>query len=262
MDEFNESVVNAEDSVQDDAVQDSQETSQETGIQAISDFLGEQPEGGETTPQDGAQEEKVSGGIKGRLLAENKKGYERGKQEAEAAWQQEKAQYEARIQKLQELEIKEKATELAAKEKISLGLAERIIRAEAGLPKPPEQQEMQQQAQPRDAQGRFVSRETDWNAYAQTLLEQAKHIKDLTGLDVMDVYNKDDDVKRRVSSKEIDFYGIAQELQQKQTRRMPPVVRSSNGQTGRAHGIASLSDEQLDKLDAELERGVVYDMRR
>ena len=260
MDEFtNESVVDFEESVQDDAAQASQE-SQESQVQPISEFLHEAPEGEE--PQDGASNEKVNSGLKGRLLASEKKGYDRGKQEAEAAWQQEKAQYEARISKLQELEIKDQARTLAKEQHISEELAERIVRAEAGVPRP-QQEQTQQNQQPRDAQGRFVSKDADYRAYADKLLEQASHIKDLTGIDVMSIYNQDDDVKRRIASREIDFYGLAKEIQSKPAqRKMPPVVRGSNGSTARSHGIASLTDDQLDELDAQLERGVVYDMRR
>ena len=86
-------------------------------------------------------------------------------------------------------------------------------------------------------------------------------MKRLTGIDVMDAFNSDDDIRRRIASREIDFYDLAEELKEP-SRRVPPVVRSSTGDTTRHRGIASLSDEQFDELDRRLEGGARYDMRR
>ena len=257
----NNSVENFEESVQDDAVQVPEET---TGPKGISEFLNETVEQEDTQSQDRpAQQERVSGGIKGRLLDADRKGYDRGKSEAEAAWQAEKAQYEARIQKLMEYEIKDEAAKLAEQEHISVAIAERLIRAERGVPGSVQPETPKTDPQPRDAQGRFVSRsQDDSQEYAQTLLDQANTIKRLTGQDMMALYNSDKTIQDRILNREIDFYGLAEEMRDGGQKRMPPVVRSSNGQTARHRGIADLTDEQFDELDKRLEQGAVFDMRR
>ena len=253
------SVDSFEESVQDDAAQAPEQEPQESNT--LSDLMEEMPEDGQKPSQDGKESGKeLSGGIKGRLLASEKKGYERGRSEAEAAWQKEREGYEARISALQELELKEEAKKLAAEEGISEAIATRLLRAERGLaPK----QEPAPAQQPRDERGRFVEdtarKEND--AYAQKLLGQAEAVKRLTGIDVMDAFNSDDDIRRRIASREIDFYDLAEELKEP-SRRVPPVVKASTGDTTRHRGIASLSDEQFDELDRRLEGGARYDMRR
>lgn len=255
MDEFTENVeIESQESVESDVPQAS-----DNNATGLSEFLNEAGQEGEEPQDRPVQQEKVSGGIKGRLLDADRKGYDRGKSEAEAAWQQEKAQYEERLQKLTEYEIKEDAAKLAEQEHISVALAERLIRAERGVPGG-----VQPEPQPRDAQGRFVSRNAppkdDSQEYAQTLLDQANMIQRLTGQDMMALYNSDPAVQKRILNREIDFYGLAEEMRGQ--KKMPPVVRSANGQTVRRTGIASLTDAQFDELDKRISQGAVFDMRR
>ena len=259
MNEQDTSVVDYQESAQDDAVQASDEP------QAFSQLLEEKPE--EQNSQDGGDDsgERVSGGIRGRLLASENKGYERGKQEAQAAWEQEKAKYEERLARLEEIEIKQEARELAAKEKVSEALAERLIRAERGKPAPQITEEQPKaQERPRDAQGRFVStQQNSADARAQELMTQAQNIQRMTGQNVLDVFNSDESVRRRVASGEIDFYDLAREMSQatNDRRRVPPVVPRTTGGT-HTSTVQDLTDDQFDRLDRNLQNGVVYDMRR
>lgn len=257
MTEFTENVdqVNQE-SVESDVPQASDEINVPKGI---SEFLDETEQEGEQPQDRPAQQERMSGGIKGRLLDSERKGYDRGRSEAEAAWQAEKAQYEAKLQKLTEYEIKEEAAKLAESEHISVALAERLLRAERGVPGAAKAADPE--PQPRDAQGRFVSRENnETQEYAQKLIDQAGVIKRLTGQDMMELYNNDPAVQKRILSREIDFYDLAEETHG--TKKMPPVVRSANGQTVRHRSIADLSEAQFDELDRRLEQGAVFDTRR
>jgi hypothetical protein len=261
MDELNTGVDLGE-SVQDAAVQAPEENTASSGQQNLSTFLDQASE--EEPSQDGAQEQKPTGGIKGRLLASEQKGYSRGKAEAEASWQQERDRYEARIAELQEYEIRDEAKKLADAEHISLAIAERLIRAEKGLParqQTPEQQPRQDQ--PRDEHGRFTARDSgdsDVQAYAKQLLDQATQIKRLTGLDVMSLYNSDDTVKRRISSREINFFDLAEEMKNG-SRKMPPVVRASNGTTDGKKGILGMSDAQFERMDELIDQGVRFNVR-
>lgn len=261
----NASVETFDESVQDDAVQAHEEDGIQETATPISDFLSQAGEDTDSSVSQEPTQRKENGGIKGRLLDSERKGYSRGKTEAEAAWQAEKAEYQARIQKLEEYEIKEQARELAKQENISEAFAERVIRAERGVPQAQGNAESKPEAQPRDAQGRFVSREqNDANTYANELLKQAETIKRLTGTDMMALYNSDKTVQNRILSREIDFYGLAEEMreQPQQRKGTPPVVKAANGSGYHHRGIADLTDEQFDELDRRLEQGAVFDMRR
>lgn len=268
MENLENSVESFDESAYDDGTQVHEEE-QDTSV-AISSLLEGAKE--DEASQESAPEEKdegadkVSGGIRGRLLAADRKGYERGQQEAQRQWEQERAKYEERLSRLEDIEIKQEARELAAKEKISESIAERLIRAERGKPAPVQQQEHTQTTQdrPRDSQGRFVAQErSQSDQRAKELFAQAQNIKRMTGQDVMERFNSDEQVRRRVARGEIDFYDLAREMSESDggRRRVPPVVPRT---LGGAHSstIANLSDAQFDLLDRNLDEGVVYDMRR
>lgn len=92
---MNENMVDEQlESVQDDTAQASTAEQEQNGVVALSELLGkvaeESPETEETqdttAEQHVQQEEKVNNGIKGRLLAENKKGFEAGRAAAMKEW--------------------------------------------------------------------------------------------------------------------------------------------------------------------------------
>jgi hypothetical protein len=254
-------------SVPDDAVQ--AETQQDGSI-GLTEALMEAGEG--DAPQEPAEHEapkeggtKPSGGIKGRLLESERKGYERGQSEAQAAWQAEKAQYEERLQKLTEYELRDEAKKLAAKEHISEDFAMRVLRAERGLaPKAAD-------TRPRDAQGRFTAQEPAESQpqrsvedRAKELFTQAQQIERMGGPDVMAIFNGDASLRKRVADGEIDFFDIAREYGGggRKARQAPPAVRGSYAGGAQTRGIGDLSDEEFDRLQSRLEQGVSIDMRR
>lgn len=238
---------------------------------ALSEALGAAAEGDK--PQDtdasGAAEQgakPVNSGIKGRLLESERKGHDKGYAEgqaaAQAAWQAEKQQYESRLQRLEEIALKEDARELAKQEGCSEALAMRILRAERGLPA---QQEAP--AQPRDEKGRFTSNQQpkapDVNERAQQLFDQAKNIQRMGGVDVMALFNENPEIRSKVSSGEMDFYDVAREYGKAEPRKQtPPVTRSGQPGVIAGRSIADLSDDEFDRLNRLLEGGAVIDMRR
>ena len=251
-----------EESAQDDAVQ----ASQSDGTQAFSSLLEKASEEQNSQDDAGKGEEEAhdnSGGIRGRLLASEQKGYKRGQEEAQAAWQQERARYEERIAALEDLEIRDEAQKLAASEKISVSIAERIIRAERGRPAPVKQEKAApQDTRPRDAQGRFVSQQSDVDAKAKSLMDQAQNITRMGGPDVVSIFNSDKEIQRRVASGEIDFYDLAREYGNTPRKNTPPVVPRTSSDGGHMRTVSSLTDKQFDELDRNLAGGAVYDMRR
>jgi hypothetical protein len=94
-------------------------------------------------------------------------------------------------------------------------------------------------------------------ARADLLAKQAEKIKANRGLDVMSAFNSDPDVKQRILSGEWDFYDVAETMK----KPLAP-VRSSNGAGVSNLSIQNMSDEQFQKLQANLAKGGKYDMRK
>ena len=125
--------------------------------------------------------------------------------------------------------------------------------------------EQQTQAAPRDAQGRFAprqqqsedSRNAMADARADLLAKQADKIKARTGVDVMALFQQDQNVKQRILSGEWDFYDVAEAVG-KQRGSVPMPIRSANGAAIGPTTIAEMTDAQFAKLQENLAAGKVY----
>lgn len=260
-------------SVQADAAQAPAE--QDPTVIALTDLIAEkaeeatEEEAQEPAAEEQAQEEQkpMNGGIKGRLLESEEKGRKRGYNDgyaaAKAEFEAEKAKMTERLAKLDELELQEAAKKIEQEEGCSAALAMRLARLERGLPP---QTTAPTNTQPRDASGRFVKAEaqgqTGVDPKVQALFDQAQTVTRATGIDVLDIFNSNDEVKRRIASGEIDFADVAREYGQQERKKAPPVVRTSAGSTVKARGFADLSDEAFDQMQAELSKGRMIDLRR
>lgn len=272
---------NNQKSVQTDTVQASENTSNVAGL---TEMLGKAAEDNvqestDATSQDAAEssttaeQPKLSGGIKGRLLEAEKKGekkgYDAGRQAAEQEYQARMAEMQTRLDKLSEYELKEEAAKLAKEEGCSVALAERILRAEKGLSpasKETTQSNNTKATQPRDANGRFVKNDSadtdkpDMTARAQFLFEQAQSIKRRTGFDAMELYSKaDSDTQRRIAEGEIDFEDLIAS-QGTAKRSTPPVVKAKDGMGSTR--LSQMSASDFSKLDDYVKKGGVIDLRR
>lgn len=272
---------NNQKSVQTDTVQASENTSNVAGL---TEMLGKAAEDNaqestDATSQDAAEssttaeQPKLSGGIKGRLLEAEKKGekkgYDAGRQAAEQEYQARMAEMQTRLDKLSEYELKEEAAKLAKEEGCSVALAERILRAEKGLSpasKETTQSNDTKATQPRDANGRFVKNDSadtdkpDMTARAQFLFEQAQSIKRRTGFDAMELYSKaDSDTQRRIAEGEIDFEDLIAS-QGTAKRSTPPVVKAKDGMGSTR--LSQMSASDFSKLDDYVKKGGVIDLRR
>lgn len=274
MDEYMENQTVEEmqiDSVQDDAALDQ---AADDGAMALSEALSELSGGQEETAEsadDTAAEESaqteapVDKGFKGRLNQVERRGYERGKKEAQDAWQAERAEYEARLAKYAEMELKQEAAQLAKDEGISESIALRLLRAERGIPAPKEEAPVKDSSQPRGADGRFVAKQQEQSqpdavhARAELLMGQAETIKKATGIDVLELFESDPEIKRKVASGEWDFTDVAAAQREQPRRRAPGVARTPNGASYNGKSIASMSSDEFRKLDDMLARGYTFD---
>lgn len=274
MDEYMENQTVEEmqiDSVQDDAALDQAADDGAMALsEALSELSGGQEEAAEsaddTAAEESAQTEApVDKGFKGRLNQVERRGYERGKKEAQDAWQAERAEYEARLAKYAEMELKQEAAQLAKDEGISESIALRLLRAERGIPAPKEEALVKESSQPRGADGRFVAKQQEQSqpdavhARAELLMGQAETIKKATGIDVLELFESDPEIKRKVASGEWDFTDVAAAQREQPRRRAPGVARTPNGASYNGKSIASMSSDEFRKLDDMLARGYTFD---
>lgn len=192
----------------------------------------------------------------------DKAGYERAMSE----WQAKQTEYETRLRKLEELEIEEDAKAFAAKEHCSVELAKRVIRMERGI-KPTE--EVSEKTVARDAQGRFTKQTdapveakptNDAETRAKALYEQAQLVTRATGVDVLELFKENDEVKRLVGSGEWDFADVAREYAKAGGKSKPPApVRASNTRTqGGTIDFMKMSSADFEKFQSKIHGGATF----
>lgn len=208
-------------------------------------------------PQDEATELPTdSKGIKVRLKAFETKGYKRGREEAAQAWAAEKADYEAKLAKLTEYELKEEAAKLAKDEGISEAIAMRLLRAERGIPQPAA--EPKAATPERDAQGRFVAKPKE-NPRVQELYREAQVLESaIDGLNVSSLLESaTDEQKAKLMSGDMSMGEFVRASMGAQ-KRSPAVVHAP-GATGRnGVSIANMSKEEFARLDEALSNGQAF----
>lgn len=256
-----------------ESAQNGTEQAADNEVMALSEVLGTSEEEADTTVSQDTEEtapvaQPKSGGIKGRLLESERKGYEAGRNAAMAEWQAEKAKMleeaESYKRELNEHKVSEYAAKIAKDEGCSLALATRIARMELGLPA--QAQETSQQRDPHT--GRFVKNEApaasdNAQARAQFLYDQAETIKRATGFDAMALFGSDPEVQKAVLSGQKDFADIAKEYGgPSQAKRTPSPVRTSGEGQVVARSFKDMTDEQFDALQDKLSHGRYIDLRR
>jgi hypothetical protein len=167
------------------------------------------------------------------------------------------AQVEAQYAPIRERLLEMDAQELVRKGEVkSLELAKEIVRYRQGQPA---QQETQRTAeQPRQQNGRFAPKQDPvMQAQINLLAKQAAKIKEKTGIDVIAIMDSDSEIKRKITSGEMDFYEVAEQAKKQPGRRKPPApMRSPNGVNGQIKGtIMSMTDEQFEMLEKRLKEG-------
>ncbi|MBQ9152441.1 MAG: hypothetical protein IJ130_01355 [Solobacterium sp.] len=221
-------------------------------LSAMMTEAAEQPKADDTPPA------KEPGWIKGRI----NKAVEKAVAEAEARV---RSEYEQMLAPIRESVLERQAQELVdSGEFKTLAVAKEYLSLKGGMPVKPAE-ESQPSGQNMDENGRFVSRteqreDPELNARADILAKQARKIKANRGVDVMEAFNEDPDVKQKVLSGEWDFYDVADAIGNQRTVSAP--VRSANGGGIKASSIMSMSDAQFKKLNENLASGRRYDVRK
>ena len=162
--------------------------------------------------------------------------------------------------------IRERLLEMDAKELVRKGevkdieLAKELLRYRQGNPAPQPKAE-----QPRQANGQFAPKDDPvTSARIDMLAHQADTIKAKTGVDVIAEFSKNEEVKNKIVSGEMDFYDLAEQMKAGTgTRRKPPApTRSSNGASGQSpNAIENMTDEQFARMERKIAEGARYALK-
>lgn len=194
------------------------------------------------------------------------------KQRVNKAVQKAVAETEARMQAMFEQQMapirakmmEDEAQELVRSRKVSdIETARELVRLRNGQPTVTEPVQ-QQYEQPRNSQGQYAPKEDPGlTARIDMLGHQADAIKADTGLDVISVFENDEDIREAVKSGEMDFYDVAKMMNQKQPSRRPPApMRSPNGASGQQrNAIDTMTDEMFDRMEKRISEGARYSLK-
>jgi hypothetical protein len=257
----------------DDAAINASESTQAEGA-TLDDVLGTQPD---VSRPESSQPEEQKGGEKqaGWIQKRIQDGVNK---QIQSVLAQERAkiaaEYDSKLRPLQEAMLSRDADDLVSSGKVaSREIALEYLRLKNGLPT--QSAEPEKSFQPvRNEKGQFTGAQSnqsnqssqssspdDAEAYGQMLIAQAKAIEAAGGIDVLEVYNTDPEVKRRVLSREWDFADVYKHMAGKSAHTLPTPSRRPNGSGFAARSIGDLSSEQFKKVQDYLAQGGVIDMR-
>lgn len=163
--------------------------------------------------------------------------------------------------------IRDRLLEMDAKELVRQGEFKSIERAKEYLQLkqgivPKAADDPQPAPQPRNDQGQFAPKEDPViQAKIDMLAKQADKIKAKTGVDVIEVFSNNPEIKDAVISGKMDFYDVAEQMNAKPAVRKPPApMRSPNGASGQAapNAIDTMSDAQFDRMERKIKEGARY----
>lgn len=171
-----------------------------------------------------------------------------------------KAEVEAQYAPLKERLLEMDAQELVRKGTVKdLETAKELLRYRQG--QAPQTAEPKEE-QPRNENGQYAPKKDPvMNTKIDMLAKQAAKIKAKTGIDVVDIFDKNKDIKNAVISGEMDFYDVAEQAQSSRRKPTAP-ARSSNGASGQSpNAIDSMSKEQFARLEKKISEGARFSLR-
>lgn len=163
-------------------------------------------------------------------------------------------EYEQKFAPLREAALERDADKLVSDGEFkSRDRALEYLRLKGGMPEPAKPLE-----KPRDEQGRFVADENIKVRSAQ-LAAQAETIRETMGVDVMEMFNQDPAIQKKVLSGEWNFLDVIRETGR---QRIPTPTRSANNGSLGDVSIARMSRAQFQKLQESISKGGVVDLRK
>ena len=164
--------------------------------------------------------------------------------------------------------IRDRLLEMDAKELVRQGEFKSVERAKEYLQLKQgiaPQAEAPKAEQPRQQNGQFAPKEDPaTSARIDMLSHQADTIKAKTGIDVIEEFSRNEEVKQKIISGKMDFYDLAEQMKASGGgRRKPPApTRSSNGASGQTpNAIENMTDEQFARMEKKIAEGARYTLR-
>lgn len=229
-------------------------TEEQDASETLETVMDEQTDSAESSGNSGAESSGNSGTEPGWIKKRVGAAVDKAIRETE---QRIRAEYDAKLAPLMERALEQDALELVQSGKVKdLETAKELVRYRQGQAQP------EKAEQPRNENGQYARKESDIAVQTRIdiLKHQADRIKEQRNIDVISEFTSNPETKKKVISGEWDFYDVADALQQKKAaRRAPAPMRSSNGASGAEKStIASMTDEQFDRLDKRLEEGARF----
>lgn len=225
-------------------------TEEQDASETLDTVMDEQPQQTENTETTGSGTE--PGWIKRRVGAAVDKAIRETEQRI-------RAEYDAKLAPLMERMLEQDAMELVQSGTVKdLETAKELVRYRQGQGQPVKAE------QPRNEKGQFAQKESGEDGAVQVrismLQHQADRIRDQRGVDVIAEFQNNPETKQKVISGEWDFYDVADAIKErKAARKAPSPMRSSNGASGAEKStIASMTDEQFERLNKRLEEGARF----
>lgn len=239
----------------DDFVEEESEEDEEFSEEELEIPDEEEEDSYEEEPEPEPEPRKEPGYVKQRV----QQAVDRAIRETEARMQ---ARFDEQLAPLLAKMAEDEAQELLRSRKVNdIETARELVRLRRGqgATEPP--------SQPRNEQGQFVSKEQiATQARQETMIDmlanQVDKIKAEGGPDVMELFQNDPDIKKKVINGEMDFYDVAK-MMSKPKRRTPSPTHSPNGANNytTANAFANMSSKQFERMERKLEEGVRYTMR-
>jgi len=163
------------------------------------------------------------------------------------------AEFERQLAPLREKQLNDEARELVRSGEFkSLDRAKEYLQLKQGV-KPEVKEE-----QPRNDKGQFTPKgDPEVSARVKLLAHQADTIKAKTGVDVMEEYRRDPELKEKLFRGEMDFYDVAETMKSPK-KRPPSPMRSPNGASGKMNSILNMSKEEFARFEKRLDEGVRF----
>lgn len=234
----------------DDAQLEAPVTEEQDASETLDSVMDEQPKPTEEKPVEAENTGSEPGWIKKRVGA----AVDKAIRETEARI---RAEYDAKLAPLMERMLEQDAMELVRSGKVKdLETAKELVRYRQGQSQP------EKETQPRNDKGQFAPKNDDTAIQTRIdmLQHQANKIMDQRKIDVLAEFNNNQEVKNKVISGDWDFYDVADYLTEKKAgRKAPSPMRSPNGASGAEKStIASMTDEQFERLNKRLEEGARF----
>ena len=225
--------------------------------ESLDSLMGEEQtteESAEEVPQE-EPKAKEPGYIKQRIEKAVSKAVAETEARMQAMFEKQMAPFRARV-------MEDEAQELVRSRKVSdIETARELVRLRNGQPAA---QAAVEPEQPANANVPNTAKRDADNSIRISMLEhQAERIKATKGLDVTQEFMNNPEIKQKVINGEMDFYDVADMMQQQPKKKRPPSpMRSPNGASGVSpNAIENMTDEQFDRMETNIKKGARYELR-